>query len=148
MKKTQIKNIDEIPGQQINWGGEINLTVKPVSDEGLLSKCKVSFVELEPGNQAYAYHYHEINEEVFVVLSGEGVVRTINGEKKIKAGDAISFPAGEGGSHVVKNTSNEKLVYVDFSTISEVEISRHPDTGKMMVLSSQTSIIMDDPNKQ
>ena len=28
---------------------------------------------------------------------------------RIKAGDAISFPAGEGGAHVVKNTSDKNV---------------------------------------
>ena len=148
MKESQIKNLSTIPAMSNEWGEGNRFTVKPISDEGLLNKCAASFVELEPGNEAYAYHYHEINEEIFVVLNGEGIVRTSKGEVKIKAGDAISFPAGEGGAHVVKNTSDKMLVYVDFSTRSEAEISHRPEAGMMMVMSGQNSYVFNEPEKQ
>ena len=66
-----------------------------ISREGnsFARKCAASFVEVEPGRYAYGYHYHEVNEEVFYIIRGHAVVRTPEGEKNLKEGDAIAFPA-------------------------------------------------------
>jgi uncharacterized cupin superfamily protein len=103
-------------------------------------------VEVEPGNYAYGYHYHEANEEVFYIISGTGVVRTIDGEIEVKAGDAIGFPTGKKGAHVIKNESeNDKLVYIDFGTTISPEIVHLPYFNNSMVIGSEVNAIFDKP---
>ena len=148
MKVTQIKNMNTIDAQTTNRGEGNVYHVKPVCDSGLLEKCAAAFVEIEPGNFAYSYHYHEANEEIFYIISGTGSVETVNGEVSIKAGDVLSFPAGEGGAHVIKNTSAaENLTYLDFGTKSEIEIAHLPKTNQMMVISKNTFAVFDSPKK-
>lgn len=146
MKEFQIKNISNIEPQFTDRDGN-QWSAKPVCDEGILGKCSAAFVEVEPGSMAYGYHYHESKEEIFVIMGGEGSVRTIKGEIPVKSGDAVSFPTGEGGVHVIKNTSDtEKLVYIDFGTQSECEIVHLPDAKKIMVASQATFGIFDEPS--
>jgi uncharacterized cupin superfamily protein len=134
MKELLVKNINSIEGQKIT-NGENEFTVKPVIPRADATKCRVSFVEVEPGNQAFSYHYHEMNEEVFYIISGTGIVRTFKGEITVNAGDMITFPTGEEGSHVIRNGSDkEKLVYIDFDAISVPEIVHLPETNKIMVV--------------
>lgn len=64
MKTLTVKNYKSVEGQQMGEGGNL-FTVKPVIPQDEVGKCSVNFVELEPGNYAYGYHYHEANEEVF-----------------------------------------------------------------------------------
>lgn len=100
-----------------------------------MNQCRVNFVEVEPGSFAYGYHYHETDEEVFYIISGTGIVRTINGDVTVKAGDAITFPAGPEGAHVIRNGSDtEKLVYIDFDTNNLPEIVHLPDTNQVMLM--------------
>lgn len=143
MKEVQIRNINEIEGQTTERGTNV-YHAKPMFEAGLLNKCTASFVEVEPGSTAYGYHYHESVEELFYIISGEGSVRTRNGELSVKAGDAVSFPTGEGGAHVIRNTSaSEKLVYIDFGTRSECDLVHLPDTNQMMAVSEDTFEIFD-----
>ncbi|GET24940.1 cupin domain-containing protein [Prolixibacter sp. NT017] len=133
MKELSVKNVDAIEGQKMNRNGK-EFTIKPVIPAEEVSKCRVNFVEVEPGHSAFSYHYHEVNEEVFYIISGVGIVRTINGDVTVKAGDAITFPTGEKGSHVIRNGSEtEKLVYIDFDTASTAEVVHFPDMKKVMV---------------
>lgn len=148
MKEFQVKNHAEMAGNVNDRGSGNVFTVKPAADEGLLSRCKASFVEVAPGNTAYGYHYHEANEEMFYIVSGKGVVRTVHGDVAVKAGDMVSFPVGEGGAHVIRNDAEtETLIYIDFSTISTCEIAHLPDDGKILVASKDTFGVFDAPTR-
>ncbi|WP_294606319.1 cupin domain-containing protein [uncultured Bacteroides sp.] len=132
MKELAVKNYKTAEGQKISQGGN-EFTVKPIVAQEDVTQCRVNFVEVEPGNFAYGYHYHETDEEVFYIISGTGIVRTINGDVTVKAGDAITFPAGPEGAHVIRNGSDtEKLVYLDFDTNNVPEIVHFPDTNQVM----------------
>ena len=134
MKELTVKNYKSVVGQQMGEGGN-QFTVKSVIPREEVEKCSVNFVELEPGNYAYGYHYHEANEEVFYIISGTGMVRTPQGDITVNAGDAITFPAGPEGAHVIRNGSDtEKLVYIDFGAVTVPEIVHLPDFGKIMVI--------------
>jgi len=147
VKEFQMKSLQTIEPQVINQDGN-EFSVKGVFDPGLLEKCTASFVEVAPGHYAYSYHYHETVEEIFYVISGEGAVRTIKGEIPVKAGDILSFPTGEGGSHVIRNTSpTEQLVYLDFDTRGECEIAHLPDIQKIKVVSRLTYGIFDESRR-
>jgi len=135
MKGLEVKNLNSIEGEKINRGIGNEFTVKPVIERADATKCRVSFVEVEPGNQAFGYHYHEMNEEVFYIISGVGIVRTPKGNITLKAGDIITFPTGKEGAHVISNGSyTEKLVYIDFDTIHVPEIVHMPDSNKIMII--------------
>lgn len=143
MKNLIVKNVDAMQGQKV-IRGENEFTVKTIIPDEETTKCRANFVELDPGNYAYGYHYHEANEEVFYIISGTGVIRTLDGEISVKAGDVIGFPTGEKGSHVIRNTSkNDKLVYIDFGTTILPEIAHLPDLNKIMVISKEINGVYD-----
>lgn len=144
MKEIIVTNIHSIEGLKRTIGSD-EFTVKAVFPREEASKCTVNFVEVEPGNHAYSYHYHEMNEEVFYIISGTAVVRTPKGELALKAGDIITFPAGKEGAHVIRNSSKtEKLVYIDFGAINLPEIVHFPDTNKIMVVGPYSNGIYDE----
>ncbi len=135
MKELVVKNLNSIEGEKLNRGIGNEFTIKQVIPRAEATKCRVNFVEVEPGNQAFSYHYHEMNEEVFYIISGIGIVRTSKGDITLNAGDVITFPTGIEGAHVIRNGSDtEKLVYLDFDAINVPEIVHMPDTNKVMVI--------------
>lgn len=143
MKNLTVKNVNTSEGQKINRDGN-EFTLKTIIPEEVGNRCRANFVEVEPGNYAYGYHYHEANEEVFYIISGTGIVRTIDGEIQVKAGDAIGFPTGKKGAHVIRNGSEtEKLVYIDFGTTILPEIVHLPDFNKIMVIGNEVNGVFD-----
>jgi len=145
MKELVVKNLNSIEGEKISRGVGNEFTVKSVIPRAEATKCRVSFVEVEPGNQAFSYHYHEMNEEVFYIISGLAVVRTSKGDINLKAGDVITFPTGKDGAHVIRNGSDtEKLVYIDFDAINVPEIVHMPDTNKIMVVGPHSNGTYDE----
>lgn len=133
MKEIVVKNYREIPAQ-LQVQGSNSFSVKPVIED--IAKCSANFVEVEPGKYAYGYHYHEENEEVFFIISGEASVKTEQGDIRLKPGDVICFPAGINGSHVISNPSQtEKLIYLDVGTANRPDIVHFTGTGAGMAVS-------------
>ena len=92
----------------------------------------VSIYEIPPGKAAYPYHYHHKNEETFYLLSGEGLLKTPEGERKVTAGELLFFPVGPEGAHKLTNiSSTENLVYIDFDVVHEIDIAVYPDSDKI-----------------
>jgi uncharacterized cupin superfamily protein len=92
----------------------------------------VSVYEIPPGKAAYPYHYHHKNEETFYILSGEGLLKTPEGERKVSAGQLLFFPTGPAGAHKLTNTSEtENLVYIDFDVVHDVDVAVYPDSDKI-----------------
>jgi len=94
----------------------------------------VSVYEIPPGKAAYPYQYHHNNEETFYILSGEGVLKTPKGERKVASGELLFFPTGPEGAHKLTNSSKtENLVYIDFDVVHEIDVAVYPDSDKIGV---------------
>ena len=99
---------------------------------GGAKNTQVCVYEIPPGKAAYPYHYHHKNEETFYILSGEGVLKTPQGERKVRAGEFLFFPTGPGGAHKLTNCSaSENLIYIDFDVVHDLDVCVYPDSDKI-----------------
>ena len=135
------RNIDELPrkykGGCEGYGFYRRDLTKVHEAESL-----VRVYEIPPGKSAYPYHYHLKNEETFFILKGEGLLRTPEGERRVRPGDLLFFPAGESGAHKLTNTSEtELLVYLDFDVVHDLDVAVYPDSGKLGIWGLDTNKI-------
>ena len=92
----------------------------------------VAFYTIPPGKSNYPFHYHTANEEVFYIISGDGILETADGARTITAGDIIVCPAGPRGAHKITNSSTEMdLVYLDVDTNNTPDIAFYPRANKV-----------------
>jgi uncharacterized cupin superfamily protein len=82
--------------------------------------------ELEPGKWVI-YHVHHGSEELAVILEGEPTLRTPEGERKLRRGDVVHFPAGPDGAHGLRNDTGGTVRYVMAGTRVSPEIAEYPD---------------------
>ena len=132
MSEIRHSHIDDIPaGHKCEHEGYEYRRRKFVPFGGSKNSL-VSVYEVPPGKAAYPYHFHHNNEETFYIISGEGLLRTPEGERKVGPGELLFFPTGPEGAHKLTNTSeNEPLVYIDFDVVHQVDITVYPDSGKL-----------------
>lgn len=71
-----------------------------------------SHVTLKPGAWSSQRHWHEGEDELVVILSGEAVLVDNDGEHAMRAGDVAAFPKGDGNGHVLQNRSNADCVFI------------------------------------
>ena len=124
--------MDDIPSKHKCVHDDYEYYKRDFIPKGYANQCAVSIYEIPPLKSAYPYHYHYKNEEVFYILSGEGILKTPEGEKIVTAGDFIFLPASSNGAHKMTNTSeSEHLTYIDFDTVNDIDVAIYPDSKKI-----------------
>ena len=119
-----------------HWGGTYRvLTPCMVANGGDLT---MNVSRLPPQRVGCPFHFHVLNDELFYVLSGSGMLRYGEEIFPIRPGDTISCPAGTKVAHQIVNTGSEDLVYLGIGADSPNEVCGYPDSGKVMVRALRT----------
>ena len=89
----------------------------PITRQFGLTQFGVNRVELPPGAWSSNRHWHRANDEAVIVISGELVLVTDQGEEVLRAGDCVCFKAGVPDAHhqtsiLEGSTAGALLVYV------------------------------------
>jgi uncharacterized cupin superfamily protein len=77
-----------------------------------LADFGASHVVLDPGAWSSQRHWHEEEDELVVILSGEAVLVDDAGEHAMRTGDVAAFPKGDGNGHVLQNRSDTPCCFV------------------------------------
>lgn len=102
-----------------------------VTNGRVAKKLGAGYDELEPGKRACPYHYHLAQEEMFVILEGEGTLRVAGQMVPVRQGDVVTIPPGPEYPHQFINTSDKLLKYLSISTLERPEICVYPDSKKV-----------------
>ena len=94
-----------------------------------LNQFGVNRVELPPNTWSTQRHWHTKNDEAVIMVSGELVLVTDDGEETLKAGDCVCFKAGESNAHHLQNRSDQPAVYYDIGGRDTWDKSYFPDIG-------------------
>jgi uncharacterized cupin superfamily protein len=105
-----------------------------VTDELGASRSGLSVYEVPPGEAVWPYHFELGEEEWAIVLEGEVTLRTPEGERLLRRGDVVCFPAGAEGAHAFRNDSGRTARFAMPSTVSPLaDAVVYPDSGKVKV---------------
>lgn len=77
-----------------------------------LTQMGASHVVLKPGGWSSHRHWHEDEDELVVILSGEAVLIEDGGETPMRAGDVAAWPAGVRNGHHMVNRSDQDCVFI------------------------------------
>lgn len=100
-------------------------------------KLGASFDVVAPGKRSCPYHFHYAQEEMFVVIEGEGTLRVAGEMLPIRAGDVMFIPSGPDYPHQIINTSAAPLKYLSVSTKDSPEVVEYPDSGKYLATATR-----------
>ena len=91
-----------------------------------------NLTELPPGKAQCPFHSHRLEEEMFLILEGEGELRFGDQRYKIRKFDVIACPTGGADvAHQIINTGSTTMRYLAVSNNAEVEICEYPDSDKI-----------------
>lgn len=91
----------------------------------------VSLATMPPGTSACPYHAHSAQWEMFIIVSGLGVMRAPDGRHQVSAGDVVLFPPGE--AHELINESDSDLQYYIIADNPIGDTGYFPDSDKWSV---------------
>lgn len=121
-----------------NWSQGTNYQSSDVSFGKLLGLrgLGISYNEVPTGKSSCPFHNHHVEEELFIILEGEGTYRFGEERHPFKAGDVLGAPAGgRETAHQIINTGASVLKYLGVANNAETEVCEYPDSGKFQVTS-------------
>jgi uncharacterized cupin superfamily protein len=88
---------------------------------------------LAPGKQASPLHRHLLQEELFLILSGTGILRHGDQEIPVKPGDFIVYPPADPAPHTFVNNGSEPLEFIAAGNRLPYEVCEYPEEGTVYV---------------
>lgn len=83
---------------------------------------------LRPGECGCPFHLHAAQWEMFLLLEGQGTVRTTDGSHAVGAGDVVLHPPGN--AHQLTNSGDTDLVFYLIADNPPADYCHYPDSGK------------------
>ena len=133
-----IMNLDEVAFDDIEENGKYTSKRGSIGRHIGARKLGYSLNVVPPGKRAVPFHNHHVNEEMFLILEGEGELRFGDQRYPIRKHDVIACPTGGPEvAHQIINTGTTTLRYLALSTMSELDSCEYPDSGKILIVSDQ-----------
>jgi uncharacterized cupin superfamily protein len=124
-----IVNIDQVEPDR--WDRQrIASTRRDLGDAAGTKETGLGHVEVDPGKQATPQHSHSMEEEVFVVLAGEGALMLGDEEIPVRAGTVIARPPASGEAHALR-AGDSGLTYLVYGTRVPGDICYYPRSNKV-----------------
>jgi uncharacterized cupin superfamily protein len=87
-------------------------------------------VDVLPGKESTPPHCHSLEEEIFVVLEGDGVLALGDEEEPVGPGNVVSRPAGTGVAHTFR-AGEGGLTYLAYGTRHPGDVCYYPRSNKL-----------------
>jgi uncharacterized cupin superfamily protein len=130
-----VMNIDEVKFDDVEENGLYTSSRGQISDHIGAKKLGYNLTVLPPGKAQCPFHCHHGEEEMFVVLEGEGELRFGGHRYPIRKHDVIACPpGGPEVAHQIINTGTTTMRYLALSTLGDVETCEFPDSRKILVM--------------
>lgn len=88
-------------------------------------------VRIPKGKSYCPYHGHSAETELYLVVSGKGLIRDRHGTTEVKSGDSFFFAPGE--AHQLSAAPEEDFVYYVIADNPRGDSCYYPDSGKWVV---------------
>lgn len=132
LRRTLIRNVDTLPLERQHRPPLYDTRCASLAEGTAARKLGAGFDILAPGQRGCPYHFHHAQEELFVILEGEGTLRVAGEMLPVRAGDVVFVPPGPEYPHQFINTSDAPMKFIGISTKEYPEICEYPDSGKVM----------------
>jgi uncharacterized cupin superfamily protein len=97
-----------------------------------LDQFGVNLTTLKPGAWSSQRHWHENEDELVYVLSGELVLCEDSGETVLKPGDAAGWKAGVPNGHCLINRTQQDAVYLEIGSRARREKATYSDIDMLV----------------
>lgn len=108
-------------------------------------RLRAAVWEIDPGAASGPYHVHHGTEELLIVLRGRPTLRSPEGERELKEGEAVHFPPGPTGAHQLVNRSHDVARVLIAASHVVPEIVEYVDEGEAIAWSIHDSPVTGEP---
>ena len=133
-----LMNLDEVEFDDVEESGFYTSSRGQIGIRIGAEKLGYNLTVVPPGKAQCPFHSHHGEEEMFLILEGEGELRFGDARYPIRQHDVIACPTGGAEvAHQIINTGTTPLRYLALSTRVDLESCEYPDFGKVMISSGR-----------
>ncbi len=127
-----VMNLDEVVFEDVEENGLYTSKRGFIGQKIGARQLGYNLTVLPPGKAQCPFHNHRAEEEMFLILDGEGELRFGDRRYPLRRHDVIACPTGGPEvAHQIINTGTVDLHYLALSTLAAVEICEYPDSVKL-----------------
>lgn len=104
-----------------------NREKRALGDPFGLQNFGANLVRMPPGTESSQRHWHSRQDELVMVLEGELVLVTDEGEQVMTPGMVAGFPAARPDGHKLVNRSGKNAVYLEIGDRMPGDATDYPD---------------------
>lgn len=129
-----IMNLADVEFDDVEENGRYTSRRATISDHIGARQLGYNLTILLSGKAQCPFHSHHGEEEMFLILEGEGELRFGQERFPLRRHDVIACPTGGPEvAHQIINTGTTELRYLALSTLVELEACEYPDSGKILI---------------
>jgi uncharacterized cupin superfamily protein len=141
VKAEETERMEEYKAQHpLNPIGQVHL--RSLSHTAGMQRLGVHLARLAPGKEANEYHTHHYEEEFYYIVSGRGVAFVDGVEHQVGPGDFLGFTTPS-VPHVLRNSSQEDLIYLIGGERREFEVADFPRHEKILIREGRSVYVVD-----
>ena len=110
--------------------GRVARTRRRVASAAGSVQTGLQHVVVDPGCESGAQHCHSLEEEIFVILDGAGVLVLDDDQTPVGPGHVVSRPAGTGVSHMFR-AGEAGLTYLAYGPRDPGDVCYYPRSNKI-----------------
>lgn len=131
-------NLDELEFTDIEDNGYYTSRRAQFSAGIGARKLGYNLTVLPPGKAQCPFHSHRSEEEMFLILEGEGELRFGQQRYQIRERDVIACPTGGPEvAHQIINTGSTDMRYLALSNLADIEACEYPDSNKVLICANE-----------
>jgi uncharacterized cupin superfamily protein len=151
MKKVNLNDVAEIErkspkGRYRAFPREISVALGREPESADLEKrhpFDLTMVRIPAGGALCPYHEHSAQWEMYLVISGRGLIRDESGEHEVTAGDAFLFRPGQ--AHKLSNAGDADFIYYVIADNPIGDCCHYPDSRKWLYRQGSRRTIIKGP---
>ncbi len=124
-----IVNIGDVGADEVQRG-RVHRTRRNLGRAIGSMRAGLQHVVVAAGSESAPQHCHAIEEEMFVILDGDGVLILDREEIPLRPGHVVARPAGTGAAHVFR-AGPQGLTYLAYGTRDPGDICYYPRSNKI-----------------
>jgi uncharacterized cupin superfamily protein len=124
-----IVNLDAIEPESVHRG-RVDRTRRNLGRAVGSVAAGLQHVEVRPGRESAPPHCHSLEEEIFVILDGDGVLVLGDEEQPVGPGNVVSRPAGTAVAHTFR-AGERGLTYLAYGTRDPGDVCYYPRSNKI-----------------
>jgi uncharacterized cupin superfamily protein len=133
-----IINLNDLEFDDVEANGPYTSSRALFSERIGAKKLGYNLTVLPPGKVQCPFHCHHGEEEMFLILDGEGELRFGAERYPIRKHDVIACPTGGPEvAHQIINTGTTTMRYLALSNLADVDACEYPDSQKVMFVTGQ-----------